>query len=255
MSASLGGLLKDYRLQKNVSQMEIAFSLGWKDAARLSRIEQGRVEKPDRKLIDKICRILELKPQEANHLLLIGAYQPLEEEIKKIRKETSHLINNWKYPASIRDFSWRIVHSNDKIFDFYNINDEQRQYIRLHYPSVIEVTFSSHFILNKQSLVNKERADQRKNFLVAMLKDFKYQQRNRTKNKWYIQFVKKMMNNELFRELWMRTDEIIDPDMDLIVNFAIKKAVSPQDPTKILTLYLTIIPYREDPRFEVELYN
>ena len=66
MSASLGGLLKDYRLQKNLSQLEIAFSLGWKDTSRLSRIEQGRIDKPQRKLIDKICQIMELKREEKN---------------------------------------------------------------------------------------------------------------------------------------------------------------------------------------------
>jgi len=35
MSATLGGLIKDYRLQKNISQIEIAFVLGWREPSRL----------------------------------------------------------------------------------------------------------------------------------------------------------------------------------------------------------------------------
>lgn len=46
MSATLGGLLKDYRLQKNLSQLEIAFAMGWKEPSRLSRIEQGKIGNP-----------------------------------------------------------------------------------------------------------------------------------------------------------------------------------------------------------------
>ena len=66
LQASLGGLLKDYRTQKNITQNEVAFSLGWKDIVRLSNIELG-IEKPTRTLIDEICKALDLKEQEKNH--------------------------------------------------------------------------------------------------------------------------------------------------------------------------------------------
>ena len=66
INSTLGGLIKDYRLQKGISQLDIAFSLGWKETSRLSRIEQGRTEKPDRELLDKIIRALNLEEEEKN---------------------------------------------------------------------------------------------------------------------------------------------------------------------------------------------
>ncbi|PIZ62610.1 hypothetical protein COY16_03690 [Candidatus Roizmanbacteria bacterium CG_4_10_14_0_2_um_filter_39_13] len=255
MSASLGGLLKDYRLQKNVSQMEIAFALGWKDTARISRIEQGHIEKPDRILIDKICKALELKSQETNRLLFIGGYLPTINEIKHVKSVTNTLIQSWKYPAAIRDFSWRIIHSNEKIFQYYKVDQKQKNYIINNYPSVIEVTFHSEFILNKEFMRNKFFALKRKIFLTTMLKDFKEHQRNRTKDRWYIDFIKKMLGNPLFREIWTQTDNVVDPLLDHVTNFAIKTAFHPNNPNIILTTYLMVTPYREDPRFEIEFYT
>src|SRR3990167_9002260 len=130
MSASLGGLLKDYRLQKNLSQLEIAFSLGWKDTSRLSRIEQGRIDKPQRKRMDKICQIMELKDEEKNHILLSGGYLPTMEEIENVRKDLHNLLYNWPYPATVRDFSWRIIDSNPHIFNYYNIPKRAQAYIQ-----------------------------------------------------------------------------------------------------------------------------
>jgi len=255
MSASLGGLLKDYRLQKNVSQMEIAFALGWKDGARISRIEQGHIEKPDRDLIEKICLILELKPQESNSLLLVGGFLPTQKEITYIRKKTHSLINSWNYPVGVRDFSWRIIHANSMMIKFHNMNEKQQRFIVDECPSVIEITFNAEYELNNKLLIktNKELSE-RKRFLTTMLKDFKYHQRHRTRERWYVDFVRRMMNNPLFRETWMKTEDIVDPDLDLITNFAIKRVPSPINRNDILSTFIIITPYREDPRFEIEFH-
>ena len=76
MSATLGGYIKDLRLQKNISQLEIAFALGWKEPSRLSRIEQGKVGNPPRELIDKLIDAMTLSEEEKNQLLVIGNYLP-----------------------------------------------------------------------------------------------------------------------------------------------------------------------------------
>jgi len=49
LTATLGGLIKDYRIKKRLSQLEVSLRIGWKDTTRLSKIEQGRVGKPIRK--------------------------------------------------------------------------------------------------------------------------------------------------------------------------------------------------------------
>src|SRR3990167_7521054 len=105
MSATLGGYIKDYRLQKNISQLEIAFALGWKEPSRLSRIEQGRVGNPERKMMDRIIAALKLSEEEKNDLLFAGNYLPTNEEIREIRKKIDSTIEKWLYPVIVYDFS------------------------------------------------------------------------------------------------------------------------------------------------------
>src|SRR3989344_6887474 len=112
MSATLGGLLKDYRLQKNISQLEISFAVGWKEPSRLSRIEQGRVGRPKRVLLEKIMDSMKLSQEERNRLLLTGGYMPTDEEVEDIRNKVKKTLDEWKYPAVVLDFTWRIVSQN-----------------------------------------------------------------------------------------------------------------------------------------------
>src|SRR3989344_8991963 len=112
MSATLGGYIKDLRLQKNISQLEIAFALGWKEPSRLSRIEQGRVGKPKRKLLDKIMDTMNLKVEERNHLLLVGNYIPTEEEVGFMAGLVKEELTKWKFPVVIFGFTWRLIKAN-----------------------------------------------------------------------------------------------------------------------------------------------
>src|SRR3990172_10417662 len=99
INSTLGGLIKDYRLQKGISQLDIAFALGWKESSRLSRIEQGKTERPTREILDKIIKALDLEEEEKNFLLLTAGYLPTEEEIQNVKKETAAILNEWQYPA------------------------------------------------------------------------------------------------------------------------------------------------------------
>jgi transcriptional regulator with XRE-family HTH domain len=252
MSASLGGLLKDYRLQKNLSQLEIAFALGWKDTSRLSRIEQGRIDKPQRNLMDKICQIMELTKKEANHILLTGGYLPTDEEIQDTNAILAKFIEKWPYPAAVRDFAWRVISVNSKLTKYYDIDNKTLEYLNKAYPSIIEVTLHANFKLNKDCAKNNN-LNERKIFIVKMLRAFKYAQRGRTKEKWYVELMKKMMGNKLFRELWQHTVES-DPELDFIANFAQKTSIDPSN-NKELKVNMFIVPYLQDPRFEIEFYS
>lgn len=61
VTATLGGLIKDYRIKKRLSQIDLSLRLGWKDASRISRIEQGRVGKPNRQTAERIIKIRNLR--------------------------------------------------------------------------------------------------------------------------------------------------------------------------------------------------
>jgi len=39
ITATLGGLIKDFRIKKRLSQFDVSLRIGWKDTSRLSKIE------------------------------------------------------------------------------------------------------------------------------------------------------------------------------------------------------------------------
>ena len=112
ITATLGGLIQDYRIKKRLSQFDVSLRIGWKDTSRLSKIEQGRVGKPTRETIEKIIKALELNQQEKGQLLYAGGYLPTDEEIEDIIKKVRTKIDSWRYPAYLLDFSWRMLYTN-----------------------------------------------------------------------------------------------------------------------------------------------
>lgn len=252
MSASLGGLLKDYRLQKNIPQMEIAFALGWKDTSRLSRIEQGIVEKPPRELIDRICQVMKLTEQEKNNLLFVGNYLPTKQEVDAVRKKLEKYIEQWPYPANIYDFCWRIILFNKKTMKILGIkNEAQRQKVYSVTPTAIEMVFDPAYVQN-QHLIGKEVVVWHKN-LLRFLTHFKNLQKTITKDPWYIATIKRMMNNSLFRRLWMQVER--GETEFVTTRYGEKIFIHPDDTKKRLNFTIFVVPLLNDPRFELEFFN
>jgi transcriptional regulator with XRE-family HTH domain len=246
-NSTLGGLIKDYRLQKGISQLDIAFSLGWKEPSRLSRIEQGRTERPPRELIDKIINAIGLEEQEKNTLLLTGGYLPTEEEIESIRKETKPLIERHPYPASVMDYSWRVISQNKHNIQLFKFGAEEEKRILEHKPRILDILFN----LPLQKPVVTNTYDNRYDFLKSVLVNFKYEQRHRTKEKWFIEHIKKLMDNDTFRELWVVTDAKYK--LDGIVGKYVIKCLPAANNSQLLKFFLFVVPVLKDPRFEVEL--
>lgn len=250
MSATLGGLLKDYRLQKNLSQLEIAFNMGWKEPSRLSRIEQGKINKPARELLDKLIEIMKLKEEEKNNLLYAGNYLPTEEEIEKIRLETDPLIKNWKYPAYVIDFSWRLLHWNEVTASVYLMNKKIEKDFLRNSPRLIEIVFNSNFFQN-QSLKGEELKKWHE-FLLHKLILFKSAQKSRTKEKWYLKFIRKMMDNDLFRKLWPQVEMPLRSK--LLSSYERKTLVDVKNRQRRLEFHIFKDPLLQDPRFEVDYH-
>src|SRR3989344_6947150 len=200
MSATLGGLIKDLRLQKNISQLEIAFALGWKEPSRLSRIEQGKVGNPSREFIVKLTNAMHLTEEERNQLLVVGNYLPTKEEIELARKKIIPIIDSWQFPATCYDYTWRIIYTNQKLYKLLDISPRQQKEMEYRLPSIIEAIFDPNFILNRTK--HPKELQERKKYLLRVLLHYLYEQRVRTGERWYQDLIKRMMNNSLFRELW-----------------------------------------------------
>jgi transcriptional regulator with XRE-family HTH domain len=251
MSATLGGLIKDYRLQKNMSQLDIAFALGWKESSQLSRIEQGRVEKPGKKLVESLANIMELKPSEKNDLLLAGSYLPTEKEIEEIREQAAPIIENWNYPAYILDFSWRMICYNKEAAWVYDLDSNAKKQIYKNHPRTLEVVFDKDFIQNKYA--KGKELEKWHQFLHAKIVLFKYAQRTRTKESWYIKHVRELMKqNKLFREIWASA-KLPESEVGL-ADYERKTLINMRDKSKNLEFHLFKNSFLQDPRFEVNFH-
>lgn len=250
INSTLGGLIKDYRLQKGLSQFDIAFALGWKETSRLSRIEQGRTERPPRELLDKIISAIGLKEEEKNTLLLTGSYLPTEEEILKVKKETESILKEWPYPAVIIDFSWRVIDGNDKLYELFKLPSSVSKNIYRSQVRVFDVIFE-YLLKNDQGKLSEMNQDNP--MLIALrevIAQFKYEQRYRTKEKWFVEHIRKLMDKELFRTLWVDAQSI--DVLKLVLGKHLKRQfLHPKDKNKLLSFYIFYVPVLKDPRFEV----
>lgn len=251
-SATLGGLIKDYRLQKRLSQMEVSLSVGWKDTSRLSKIEQGRVGKPKRATIERVIKALDLTDQEKGEFLLVGGYLPTDLEIKNIIKEVGGKVDDWPYPAYIMDFSWRGIHSNKLNILIFNLPIEWINYFNKMKPNVL----SFPFLPKDQFPVEVEKGEDQKNvkpFKIAQIAAFKTENAKYTNESWYQKLIQSLMENDEFRETWSGVDQkmyhkkLLDYEYKRITGLYEEKKRSVE--FHILTAKVII-----DPRFQVVLY-
>ncbi len=250
MSASLGGLIKDFRLQKGISQFDIAFAMGWKEPSRLSRIEQGKVSKPPREIVERLGQAMQLNPTEKNSLLLVGNYLPSEEEIVQIRQELQPQLLKWPYPATVLDFSWRVIDQNGENVSVYQQSKEQSKMVQNNHLRILDIFFAEDFSQNR--LLPEEEANNWHKFLSTLIFQFKYEQKHRTNEKWYIEHIKRLMNNKLFREIWSQVQQPEEP-VDYVGKHAMKRILKPGTKNQFLHFYLFVVPVLKDPRFEMEM--
>ena len=247
MSATLGGLLKDYRLQKNIPQLEIAFALGWKEASRLSRIEQGIVVKPKREVIDKIMNAMDMKSEERNNLYTVGGYVPSKKEIEEVRKKLDSIMSVFPYPAEAMDFTWRLIHHNQSLYQLYNVNKAKQKWIEEKMPHLFDIVFDPSFVPNTN--LNSEQKKSREFFHLRMLSHFRYDQRNRTHEEWYQKLMQRLLGNTLFKEMWKKAQNFsMNAD---VFSFSTKSFVSRPDNKGYLRFYFFLEPLLKDPRFMI----
>jgi transcriptional regulator with XRE-family HTH domain len=252
MSATLGGLIKDLRIQKNIPQVDIAFALGWKEASRLSRIEQGKVEKPKRELLGRLMNAMNLTKEERNNLYYVGNYLPTAEELEEVVKSVKPVVDEWPYPAACLDYTWRIIYSNQKIFDIFNIPPEIRKVIENEKPCLLEVVLHPNSPL--RTFVSDEEKERGIEFFKRLLIHFQDEQKNRINEKWYQDLIKRLMGNDIFSDLWPKIQQQTKYDFD-VSKFGNKVLMqSVKDDGKTLDLYFFLVPVFKDPRFDIEFY-
>jgi transcriptional regulator with XRE-family HTH domain len=118
-SAGVGGLLRDWRSRRRMSQMELALDADV-SARHLSFVETGR-SKPSRELVLQLADHLDVPLRERNALLLAAGYAPAygerplaDETMAPVREALERLLEGHEpFPAVAVDRQWELVSANE----------------------------------------------------------------------------------------------------------------------------------------------
>jgi transcriptional regulator with XRE-family HTH domain len=117
--AGVGPLLREWRLRRRLSQLELA-NEAEVSARHLSFVENGR-SKPSRELVLHLAEHLDVPLRERNALLLAAGYAPVyrersldDEEMDPVRDALDRVLSGHEpYPAVIVDRRWDLVAANE----------------------------------------------------------------------------------------------------------------------------------------------
>lgn len=205
LTATLGGLIKDFRIKKRLSQLEVSLRIGWKDATRLSKIEQGRVGKPTRETIDKIMDALDLKGPERAQLLLSSGLIPSYEESIGVIKYLKTFMDGYNYPVSLIDYAWNIYYFNKEAIEVFNLNPETAKKVnegKLHW---LELLFEDGYA--DQIEIEGSNSDLKlKPFVEHLIALFKYEHQGNSNERWYRNILSRLSKKPQFLKLWKNVE-------------------------------------------------
>jgi len=201
ITASLGGLIKELRIKKRLSQQDISLLVGWKDTTRLSKIEQGRVGSISSDVLGKIMVALDLNENERARMLFASGIVPTKEESKQLINKLKQSLSYINAPLYIVDFAWNTIYINDLIKKLFMIPENEYNYINSKMPNWMELvflrkTFSKVAIregYNKKALYPYDE------FQLAYFKD---ELAPYTQDRWYKDLLLRLSQDEHFRKLW-----------------------------------------------------
>lgn len=199
--ATLGGLIKDHRLKKRLSQLEVSLRIGWSDATRLSKIEQGRVSKPTRKTLDKIMDALELDVHQRGEMLRVGTRIPEALESKKVLSVLIKEVQHVNYPILIVDTFWTTYYVNDQFIKLFSLSKACVADINSNHPNWLELLFSTDYI-NSNTIKagsSEKKVSEYKNYQISQ---FKYEMSEYITETWFNDLIKKLKINPEFKEKW-----------------------------------------------------
>lgn len=118
MSSAVGGLLREWRQRRRISQLDLALDAGV-SARHLSFLETGR-SRPSREMVVLLAEQLDIPLRERNALLLAAGYAPLYRErglddpdFAAIRAAVARILAGHEpFPAVAVDRHWHLVAQN-----------------------------------------------------------------------------------------------------------------------------------------------
>ncbi|MBA4861881.1 helix-turn-helix transcriptional regulator [Streptomyces sp. PSKA54] len=117
-ATGVGRLLRDWREQRRISQLELALRAG-SSARHISFVETGR-SRPSEELVLRLAEHLDVPVRERNALLLAAGYAPRYPEtplddpaLGSLREGLERLLGGYEpYPALVVDATYQVVAAN-----------------------------------------------------------------------------------------------------------------------------------------------
>jgi transcriptional regulator with XRE-family HTH domain len=115
---SVGHMLRDWRVRRRMSQLELATAAGI-SSRHLSFVETGRA-RPSREMVLHLAEYLDIPLRERNPMLIAAGYAPSYQatdlaapEMQAVRAAIDRLLDGHEpYPAILIDRRWELVASN-----------------------------------------------------------------------------------------------------------------------------------------------
>src|SRR5215213_4258947 len=116
--ARVGSLLRDWRLRRRLSQLDLALEAGV-SARHVSFVETGRA-RPSPEMVLHLAEQLDVPLRDRNGLLLAAGYAPVYEErdleapdMESVRTALELVLRGHEpYPAAVVDRSWELIQGN-----------------------------------------------------------------------------------------------------------------------------------------------
>lgn len=201
ITASLGGLIKEFRIKKRLSQQDVSLLVGWKDTTRLSKIEQSRVGSISHDILHKIIKALDLNENERARMLLASGIVPTKEESKQLINKLKESLSYINAPLYVVDFAWNTIYINDLTKKLFMISDNEHEYINSKMPNWMELVFLRK-TFSKVAIregYNKAALYPYNEFQVAYFKD---ELAPYAQDRWYKDLLLQLSQDEYFRKLW-----------------------------------------------------
>lgn len=130
MSESAGALVREWRLRRNLSQLDLA-NRAEVSTRHLSYVETGR-SRPTAPMLLRLCEHLDVPLRERNRILLAGGYAPAYPEhglsdppMAEANAALEAILQaHLPYPALVVDRHWELVTANEAAFSLLDGVDE-----------------------------------------------------------------------------------------------------------------------------------
>lgn len=202
-TSTLGGLIKDHRIKKRLSQLEVSLRIGWKDTSRLSKIEQGRVGNPTRETLDKIVNSLQLNEYDRGQMFLATGIVPTIEEINHVVLKVKETMKGFKYPLILVDFAWNTFYFNKPCINLFKLSNEEYRFLEENKLNWLELLFLHKSFKNVKingGYTEMSMSPSEEYFI----RHFKFEQLGNINEKWLRNLLLKLSKDSNFRELWAK---------------------------------------------------